>query len=145
MECCSKCLQHPDACLFKVLTTLRMLTGMPWQVSKDYILAPGTAALTSCALTHSLCLQAQMAQLQGQLQDVGALVASHTETAARAATDGLAGLDGLQRTYASEAHQVCGCCCASVWFKLWAAHHPQPPALHWLSPQLEAAFCAHAG
>ena len=64
-------------------------------------------------LTCSLYLQAQMAQLQGQLQDVGALVASHTEAAARAATDGLAGVDGLQRTYASEAHQVCGCCCAS--------------------------------
>ena len=55
-----------------------------------------------------------MAQLQGQLQDVGALVALHTETAASVATDGLAGLDGLQRTYASETHQVCGCCCASL-------------------------------
>ena len=90
-----------------------MLSVMLWPATQDCVLALGTAATPTCVLTQSLYLQAQMAQLQGQLQDVGALVATHTETAARAATDGLAGLDGLQRTYASEAHQVCGCCCAS--------------------------------
>ena len=110
----------PSACsslnplLFSRATTgLRVLTIMPCPATKVCTLALGTAALTTGVLTHSLYLQAQMAQLQGQLQDVGALVVSHTGTAARAATDGLVGVDGLQRTYASVAHQVCGCCCAS--------------------------------
>ena len=53
-----------------------------------------------------LLLQGQIAQLQGQVGEVGELVSRSSDAAGMAATQGLQQLAGLQTANAQQVHQV---------------------------------------